>query len=110
MDASVAALEVARANARALRLPQVAFRAGDWCEALGDEQFDLIASNPPYIALGDLHLDALRYEPGSALASGRDGLDAIRAILGGARANLRPGGILLLEHGQDQGAAVRALF
>jgi release factor glutamine methyltransferase len=110
VDASVAALDVARANASALRLPQVEFRVGDWCEGLGGEKFDLIASNPPYIALGDLHLEALRYEPESALASGRDGLDAIRAILAGARECLRPGGILLLEHGQDQGAAVRALF
>ena len=110
VDASVAALDVARANARALRLPNVEFRVGDWCEAHGGEHFDLIASNPPYIALGDLHLDALRYEPESALASGRDGLDAIRAILASARGCLRPGGILLLEHGQDQGGAVRALF
>jgi len=110
VDASAEALAVARANARALRLPQVEFRLGDWCDALADETFDLIASNPPYIALGDLHLEALRYEPPSALASGHDGLDAIRAILVGALARLQPGGALLVEHGWDQGAAVRALF
>ena len=110
VDASPAALDVARANAHALRLPQVEFRVGDWCEPLADERFDLIASNPPYIALGDLHLDALRFEPESALASGRDGLDAIRAIVRGARDHLRPGGVLLVEHGHDQGAAVHALF
>jgi release factor glutamine methyltransferase len=110
VDASVEALAVARANAQALRLPHVEFRHGDWCDALGDDTFDLIASNPPYIALGDLHLDALRYEPESALASGRDGLDAIRVIVKHARAHLRPGGVLLVEHGYDQGAAVHALF
>ena len=77
---------------------------------MGDELFDTIASNPPYIALGDLHLDALRYEPASALSSGHDGLDAIRDIVRTAPANLKPGGALLIEHGRDQGAAVRALF
>ena len=67
------------ANARALRLANVEFRHGDWCEPLAGERFDLIASNPPYIALGDPHLDGdLRYEPASALSSGHDGLDAIR--------------------------------
>jgi release factor glutamine methyltransferase len=110
VDASAAALEVARGNARALRLPNIEFRLGDWCEPLGDDTFDVIASNPPYIALGDLHLDALRYEPESALSSGHDGLDAIRAILRGAPAQLRPGGALLVEHGWEQGADVRALF
>ena len=110
VDASAAALDIARGNARALRLGHVEFRLGDWCEPLGDERFDVIASNPPYIALGDLHLEALRYEPSSALASGHDGLDAIRAILRGAPAQLKPGGALLIEHGFDQGEAVRALF
>jgi release factor glutamine methyltransferase len=110
VDASAAALDVAKDNARALRLPHVEFRLGDWCEPLGDERFDVIASNPPYVALGDLHLDALRYEPSSALTSGHDGLDAIRAILRGAPAQLVPGGALLVEHGWAQGAAVRALF
>jgi release factor glutamine methyltransferase len=110
VDASVAALDVARANARALRLPNIEFRHGDWCDALGGETFDVIASNPPYIALGDLHLDALRYEPASALSSGHDGLDAIRAILAHAADHLAPGGALLVEHGYRQGAKVRALF
>ena len=110
VDASVAALDVARANARALRLPNVEFRHGDWCDALAADTFDVIASNPPYIALGDLHLDALRYEPASALSSGHDGLDAIRVILRDAANHLAPGGALLVEHGYRQGAKVRALF
>src|SRR5690606_38786671 len=85
---------------------------GDWCQALGGERFDLVASNPPYIALDDPHLvqGDLRYEPATALASGSDGLEAIRAIAAAAPAHLVPGGWLLLEHGLDQGAAVRALL
>ncbi|GAB3361021.1 peptide chain release factor N(5)-glutamine methyltransferase [Lysobacter tyrosinilyticus] len=111
-DASASALAVARANANALRLGNVGFDEGDWYTPLGDAHFDLIASNPPYIALGDPHLDEgdLRYEPASALSSGTDGLDAIRTIVADAPAHLLPGGWLLLEHGWDQGEAVRALL
>lgn len=111
-DRSTAALAVARANARALGIDSVEFREGDWLQAMAGERFDLIASNPPYIAEGDAHLQQgdLRYEPVSALASGRDGLDAIRRIVAGAPAHLHDGGRLLLEHGWEQGAAVRALL
>ncbi len=110
VDVSEGALEIARANARALGLANVEFRQGDWLAPLAGERFDLIASNPPYIALGDAHLDALRYEPEAALSSGRDGLDAIRTIVRAAPTHLRPGGWLLLEHGWDQGDEVRALL
>ncbi len=110
VDASRAALEVARGNAAALGIGNVEFREGDWLQPLGGERFDLIASNPPYIALGDPHLDDLRHEPAMALSSGADGLDAIRAIVRDAPARLVPGGWLLLEHGLEQGAAVRALL
>ena len=84
----------------------------DWLAPLAGERFDLIASNPPYIAEGDPHLLAgdLRFEPASALSSGRDGLHALRTIVGGAPAHLRSGGWLLLEHGWEQGATVRALL
>lgn len=111
-DASEAALDVARANALRNALRNVAFRAGSWLDPLGDEGFDLIASNPPYIAEGDPHLDQgdLRFEPPMALSSGADGLDAIRTLATGAPAHLQPGGWLLLEHGWDQGPAVRALL
>jgi release factor glutamine methyltransferase len=111
-DASGDALAVARANAAALALPNVEFRHGDWCAPLAGERFDLIASNPPYIAQDDTHLQRgdLRYEPRAALASGPDGLDAIRAIVRAAPAHLQPGGHLLLEHGWDQGDAVRTLL
>lgn len=111
-DASAGALEVARANARALALHNVEFRLGDWFEAVPGRRFDLVASNPPYIASGDPHLAQgdLRYEPAGALASGADGLDAIRSIVAAAPAHLVPGGWLLLEHGWTQGEAVRGLL
>ena len=111
-DASAAALDVARANAERNRVRNVQFRQGDWLAPLAGERFDLIASNPPYIADGDPHLSAgdLRFEPPTALSSGADGLDAIRVIVRAARARLQPGGWLLLEHGWDQGDAVRALL
>lgn len=111
-DASADALAVARGNAAALKLENIGFRQGDWCEPLAGERFDLIASNPPYIAEGDPHLSQgdLRHEPAAALASGADGLDAIRRIVAQSPAHLVPGGWLLLEHGRDQGAAVRALL
>ena len=111
VDASQAALDVARDNAAeaglALRL-----RHSDWFSAVAGERFDLVASNPPYIADGDPHLQQgdLRFEPRAALASGPDGLDAIRVITRDAPAHLVPGGWLLVEHGYEQGPAVRALF
>ncbi|WP_420465202.1 peptide chain release factor N(5)-glutamine methyltransferase [Panacagrimonas sp.] len=110
-DVSPAALRIARDNARELQLP-VEFREGSWFEALesGVSPFDLIVSNPPYVAADDPHLPDLRYEPRLALTAGVDGLDAIRDILCDAATWLKPGGLLLLEHGCDQAAAVRALL
>lgn len=112
VDASVAALDLAARNARRLGLQNVDFRPGDWCEPLRGEHYDLVASNPPYIASGDPHLSQgdLRFEPAMALASGADGLDAIRRIVRDAPAHLAPHGWLLIEHGWEQGAAVRALM
>lgn len=111
-DASAAALEVARANAAANELARVQFRLGSWWQPLAGERFDLVASNPPYIAAGDPHLQQgdLRHEPASALASGVDGLDDIRVIIAAAPRHLHGDGWLLLEHGHDQGAAVRELL
>ncbi|TWI14046.1 peptide chain release factor N(5)-glutamine methyltransferase [Aerolutibacter ruishenii] len=112
VDASAGALAVARTNADELRLPNVSFHHGSWWAPLAGQRFDLVASNPPYIAEGDPHLGEgdLRHEPVSALASGVDGLDDLRAIVAGAPVHLHPGGWLLVEHGWDQGEAVRALF
>jgi release factor glutamine methyltransferase len=108
-DASAAALAVAQGNARRLGL-DVSFRASHWWQALGAERFQLAVSNPPYIAEGDVHLAALAHEPQLALTSGADGLDAIREIVAGAPTHLEEGAWLLLEHGHDQGAAVRRLL
>jgi release factor glutamine methyltransferase len=111
-DTSEAALDIARGNATLLRIDNIEFRKGDWYAGLSGELFDVIVSNPPYIAEGDPHLGEgdLRFEPVAALASGADGLDAIQAIVDGARQHLRNGGWLLLEHGFEQGAEVRDLL
>lgn len=111
-DLSAAALDVARGNAARNGLARVRFVQGAWFAPLQGMRFDLIASNPPYIASNDPHLQQgdLRHEPATALASGIDGLDDIRLIVAGAGAHLLPGGWLLIEHGWDQGAAIRALF
>jgi release factor glutamine methyltransferase len=112
VDASPDALQVAQDNARALALHNVAFVQGHWFDALGGCQFDVIVSNPPYIAAADPHLTQgdLRFEPQSALVAGADGLDDLRSIVAQAPAHLLPGGWLLLEHGYDQAEAVRGLL
>ena len=111
-DASADALAVARRNAQRLGTGNVRFVQGDWLAPLAGERFELIVSNPPYIEAADLHLAQgdLRYEPTAALASGADGLDAIRRIVADAPAHLEAGGWLLLEHGWNQGEAARALL
>ncbi|MEQ4617230.1 MAG: peptide chain release factor N(5)-glutamine methyltransferase [Corticimicrobacter sp.] len=112
-DASNAALAVARRNGERLGAA-VQWRQGDWYAALADVEpgFDLIVSNPPYIACEDPHLvlGDLRFEPATALTDGADGLRDLCAIVQGAGAWLRPGGWLWLEHGWDQAPAVRALL
>ncbi|MFC5477572.1 peptide chain release factor N(5)-glutamine methyltransferase [Massilia suwonensis] len=111
LDVSEEALHVARANAAANQA-QVRFLRSDWFAALAGETFDLIASNPPYIASGDEHLAQgdLRFEPSGALTDFADGLSALRTIVQGAPAHLEQGGWLLLEHGYDQAQAVRDLL
>lgn len=111
VDRSFAALQVAQGNARRLGLTNLDWLAADWLSAL-NTQFDLIASNPPYLAEDDPHLqrDGLDREPRLALVSGADGLDAIRCIIAQAAARLHLDGWLLLEHGWEQGPAVRELL
>jgi release factor glutamine methyltransferase len=111
IDLSPDALQVARDNAARLGA-EVEFRQSDLFTALTDETFDIIVSNPPYIAEDDPHLDQgdLRHEPLTALASGSEGLDTLRAIVLHASAHLHDGGWLLLEHGWDQGEAVANLL
>lgn len=114
-DRSGDALAVAARNAAHHQLApsRLGFRAGSWWQAVAPaERFELVLSNPPYIADTDPHLAKgdLRFEPRNALASGSDGLDALREIAAGAPAHLAAGGWLMVEHGWDQGAAVRSLF
>lgn len=111
VDASPAALAVARRNAERLGA-RLQLLQSDWFSALAGERFDVVVANPPYIAAGDRHLAEgdLRFEPASALASGSDGLEAIRRIVAAAPAHLRRGGRLWLEHGYDQADAVRGLL
>lgn len=108
-DCSVEALAVARGNA-ARHQAVVEFLQANWWEGLAGRHFDGVVSNPPYIAGEDPHLPALRHEPRLALTPGGDGLGALRCIVAGAAAHLVPGGWLLLEHGHDQGPAVRQLL
>ncbi len=110
LDVSPAALEIAAHNNARHAQGRVRLLRSDWFSAVKGERFDLILSNPPYIAEGDAHLDALKAEPITALTSGGDGLDAIRHIASLAPAHLEPQGQLWLEHGYDQAAAVRALL
>ena len=112
VDASSAALEVAEFNTRRLGLHNVKLLQSDWFSALHGECFDIIASNPPYIAADDAHLvqGDVRFEPLTALASGADGLDDIRRIAAQAKTHLHANGRLLLEHGYGQAGQVRALL
>ena len=114
VDVSAAALEVARVNAARHDAP-VRFLEGDWFAPLGDERFDLIVSNPPYVASGDVHLqqNGLPFEPQLALTDGvvgGDGLACIQAIIDGAQNYLLPNGGVLIEHGYDQAVKVRELL
>lgn len=111
VDLAIDAISLARNNAGRLGA-RVDFREGDWFAPLAGERFDLIVSNPPYVAEGDPHLerDGLPYEPQLALTAGHDGLDCIRHIVSVAPAYLNDGGWLLFEHGYDQGAASRNLL
>ncbi len=111
-DRCARALAVARGNGRRLGIGNARFLRSDWYTGLAGRRFDLIVSNPPYVARGDpaLSRGALRFEPRLALDGGADGLDGLRAVIGGAPAHLRPGGGVLIEHGSTQGPAVRALL
>lgn len=108
LDASQDALALAQQNAAKFNL-QVAFIRGRWLQAVSG-RFDLILSNPPYVRAADPHLAELAWEPLQALSAGPDGLQDLREIVATAPACLRPGSWLLLEHGHDQAAQVRAML
>jgi release factor glutamine methyltransferase len=111
-DISGAALDIARENRSCLGFDNVIFQLGDWFTPLSGERFDLIVSNPPYIADGDPHLTqgGLGFEPNVALIAGSSGLEAIRHIAATAREYLVDEGWLLLEHGYDQGPSLLELL
>lgn len=109
VESDLSALLTAKRNAAKLNL-QIDFRHGRWFDPVAGERFELIVSNPPYVAIGDPHLAALRFEPQGALVAGPEGLDSIRKIVKAAGSFLLPGGALLLEHGIGQDAAVRDLL
>ena len=112
VDASEATLEVAKKNALYLSINNVEFVLSNWFENLSNQRFDVIVSNPPYIEEYDAHLTQgdLRFEPMSALASGEDGLDDIRRIIGDCLIYLKPQGWLMLEHGYNQAEQVADLM
>jgi release factor glutamine methyltransferase len=109
VDASAAALALARRNAERLGLA-IRFAHGSWWQATAGLRFDLAVANPPYIAAADAHLEALRHEPAQALTPGPSGLEALQAIVEPARQHLADGAWLLLEHGFDQAEAVASLL
>ncbi len=111
-DQSEAALEIAEENAQQHGLSQIQFHHGDWCQALPDGLFDLIVSNPPYIAEDDPHVEAAvkKFEPQEALFAQQQGLADIAKIIEQAKAHLKPGGYLVLEHGFAQAQTVQAAF
>lgn len=108
-DNSENALTITKENATKHNLTRLRFFKGGWCEALPEKDYDIIVSNPPYIAESDKHLKALKFEPHDALASGKEGLDAIKVLIKQAKVYLKPSGVLIFEHGYDQRDAVLAL-
>ncbi|MBT8088486.1 MAG: peptide chain release factor N(5)-glutamine methyltransferase [Gammaproteobacteria bacterium] len=109
-DISAEALAVATVNARHLCLGNISFAQGDWTRPVEDRQFDIIVCNPPYVRADDAALANLQHEPRSALVAGDDGLLAIRTLASDCGRILKPGGMLLLEHGADQQQAVAAIL
>ncbi|MDH5518489.1 MAG: peptide chain release factor N(5)-glutamine methyltransferase [Gammaproteobacteria bacterium] len=111
-DQSAAALAVAQRNAARLGIANIVFKNGDWYQPLAASRFDLIISNPPYIAADDIHLTQgdVRFEPLTALASGNDGLDDIRLLIAQAKQHLQTNGWLILEHGYDQKTVIFELL
>ena len=109
VDESEAALALAARNAGRLRIGNVRFLQGSWYEPVGERRFHAIVANPPYVAQDDPQLAGLAHEPRSALVAGPQGLDALAEICAGARGRLANGGVLIVEHGATQDAAVRAM-
>lgn len=109
-DIASESLVVAKKNLEKYDVKNIALYVSDWFSALTEKKYDVIVSNPPYIAENDLHLSALTFEPQHALVSGADGLDAIRWIVNDAKKFLKPNGYVVIEHGYDQGNRVADIF
>lgn len=110
VDVSLGALAMASANAQRHGVRTIRFVESNWFANMGAERFDLIVSNPPYVAIHDAHLSDLKFEPMGALVAGSDGLACLREVIAGAITYLRDGGYLMVEHGFDQAAQCRAMF
>ncbi len=108
-DNSQSAIELARKNAHMHQLSSLKFRCGDWYAAISEGEYDVIVSNPPYIAPADPHLAALTFEPQSALVAANKGMADLNYLLRSSQPYLTPGGVLVLEHGYDQGSKVREM-
>ena len=109
-DFSSKALLIAKQNSEKYNVKNINFYQGDWCSALPNKKYDIVISNPPYIADNDVHLEKLRYEPQTALTSGKNGLDDIEKITDQAKEFLKPDGVLMVEHGFDQTNSVFSIF
>lgn len=110
VDQSAEALAIARKNAIKHDVKNVSFYLSNWCEELPRKNYDVIISNPPYIAENDTHLKQLQFEPHNALVSGKEGVEAITHIVSQAKSFLKPNGYLIIEHGFDQAEKVAAIF
>ncbi|MEE9448028.1 MAG: peptide chain release factor N(5)-glutamine methyltransferase [Arenicellales bacterium] len=112
LDKSLAALELAKENAENLKLNNIEFHHSDWFEQVDNKHFDLIISNPPYVAENDIHLSQgdVRFEPDEALVALDHGMADIQHIVAHATEHLNQAGALMIEHGYNQGAATRTLF
>lgn len=108
-DKSTAALDIAQQNAQDLKIENIIFKHSDWFNDI-TQQYNVIVSNPPYIAADDVHLSALQYEPKSALIADDNGLAEYQKIIAQAKAHLQPEGLLFLEHGYQQADAIQALL
>jgi len=112
LDRSLSCTRVAQRNAKRIGVKNISFVNASWCDALADESFDAIVSNPPYVADRDPHLQQgdVRFEPVSALAAGTDGLDDIRVLVTEASRILKTGGLILLEHAAEQSKSIHNLL
>ncbi|EKD77827.1 MAG: peptide release factor-glutamine N5-methyltransferase [uncultured bacterium] len=110
VDQSAEALAIAKKNIDQYNIKNISLYISDWYAQLSSHHYDIIVSNPPYIAENDVRLEKLTFEPAAALISGKEGLDAIRKVVSDAKKYLNENGYLVIEHGFDQADAVMTIF